>query len=153
MIVDHISNLKRYSSINPLINDVIEFISKEDLLKLPLGRTDINQHAYVIRESYNPKPVNECYFEGHEKYADIQVVLSGVEAIGYRFKESSKDIEITQNYLEEKDVTKYQIKNFTSVILSEGMFALVYPQDLHMPKIKIVEGSHVEKVVFKIKVK
>ncbi len=153
MIVDHLSHLKNYSSVNPYIKDVVEFMKQQDLNKLPLGRHEINEHVFVIRESYEPKPESECYFEGHEQYADIQIVLSGKEAIGYCYKDKSNDIVVTQPYLEEKDVAKYHISNFTPIHLSQGMFALVYPQDLHMPKLSVKDSSHVEKVVFKIKVK
>ena len=117
------------------------------------GKTVIDDEVYVLRESYDPRPIEECYFEGHKNYADIQLVLKGKEALGYHHKGDLKDVKITEPYNEVKDVEKYEIKNFTRVILEDNMFALVNPDDLHMPKLKIEDSKFVEKVVFKIKVK
>lgn len=154
MIVDHIKNLKLYQDFNENIKTVLKFIESQDLLKLPVGKTVIDgTNVYVIRESYIPRALDLCYFEGHLKYADIQLVLSGKEALGYRFKNNDRDILITDAYNDEKDVAKYQIKDFTKVVLDGGMFALVNPDDLHMPKLALEDSSYVEKIVFKIKVK
>ncbi len=154
MIVDHMSNLKLYQDFNPHIKMVMRFIETNDLFKLPLGKTVIDEsNVYVIRESYEPRALDLCYFEGHEKYADIQLVLSGKEALGYRFKNNDDDIVVTDPYDDQKDVAKYQITDFTKVVLEDGMFALVNPDDLHMPKLKLDDSRQVEKIVFKIKVK
>lgn len=152
MIVDHISNLALYQTMNKNIDSVIDFIKNNDLLKLPSGKTVINESVYVLRESYDPRPLESCYFEGHKKYLDIQLVLSGKEAIGYHYKDSSSDIVVTDHYDDVKDVEKYQINHFTEVILTKGMFAYVEPRDLHMPKLKVKDSEFVEKIVFKVKV-
>ncbi|MBN3490731.1 YhcH/YjgK/YiaL family protein [Acholeplasma equirhinis] len=154
MIVDHISNLKKYVSLNPNIKTVVEFMLKTDLKSLPNGKTVIEgDEVYVLRESYDPRPLDQCYFEGHKNYADIQLVLSGKEALGYHHKGDLKGIKITSPYDALKDVEKYEIEDFTKVILEDSMFALVNPEDLHMPKLKLQDSRFVEKVVFKIKVK
>src|SRR5690606_34050086 len=146
MIVDHISNLKKYEKLNPNIRVVVDFMSKTDLIKLPPGKTIIDEEVYVIRESYEPRDLDLCYFEGHKNYADIQLVLSGREALGYHYKGDLKDVKVTEPYNESKDFEKYEIKDFTRVVLEDGMFALVNPWDLHMPKLKIEDSRFVEKV-------
>lgn len=152
MIVDHIKNLSKYKTLNPHIETIISFMEKKDLHDLPQGKTIINEDVYVIRESYEPREEKDCYFEGHKNYLDIQYVLKGKEAIGYKHI-NDKEILITDPYNPDKDVTKYNIKEYTKVILTDGLFALVNPEDLHMPKLSIENSKFVEKIVFKLKVK
>lgn len=152
MIVDKLKNLKQYAAINPHIQTVLDYLDKTDVLSLPSGKHDIDgKNVWVMRESYQPRSLDKCYFEGHENYLDIQIVLKGFEYIGYHNIDND-GIAITDAYNAEKDVAKYQIKHFVKIYLNEGMFALVLPQDLHMPKLATECASDVEKLVFKVKV-
>ncbi len=78
------------------------------------------------------------------------MVLKGFESIGYHFKHQ-KDYQITAPYLLDKDIEKYQIRQYTQVLLQEGMFAIVLPDDLHMPKLMHETSEVIEKIVFKFK--
>lgn len=152
MIVDHIKNLTLYESVNPHIKTVLKYLNEVNLFNLPQGKTEIDgKNVYVLRESYFPKEEKDCYFEGHENYLDIQLVLKGKEAIGYKYKYSN-NIEVKE-VIVEKDVTKYDVIDYTKVVLTQDLFALVLPDDLHMPKLKLDDSEHVEKIVFKLKVK
>lgn len=150
MIVDRLDNLKLYESVNRNLKDVINYIENTDLYKLEVGKYKLNDEVNIIRESYNTRHFEECYFEGHQKYLDLQIVLTGKEYFGYKNNKDS-NINITQPYNEEKDVEKYQANEFTKVILTDNMFALVFPQDLHLGKLIFDNSQKVEKVIFKIK--
>ena len=151
MIVGHLEELKRYQDLNPNLKEAINYIEHHDLLKCPLGKTEIKgSDILILRESYQARPLSECFFEGHIQYLDLQIVLKGVEYFGYYPKDGS-GIEVIEAYNVDKDIEKYQINDFTKVILSEGMFAIVFPKDLHMPKLEKEKNTTVEKAVFKIK--
>ncbi len=151
MIVDHLSNLYKYTFLNSNISKAIDFIKNNDLLSLPQGKTIIDgDEIFILRDTYPSKIESECFFESHLKYLDIQIVLKGSEYIGYSNKDN-QGIIVTESYNENKDITKYQIKDFTKVHLYEDMFAIVFPDDLHMPKLRKEENTTVEKAVFKIK--
>lgn len=150
MIVDRLDNLKLYESVNRNLKDVINYIENTDLYKLEVGKYKLNDEVNIIRESYNTRHFEECYFEGHQKYLDLQIVLTGKEYFGYKNNKDS-NINITQPYNEEKDIEKYQANEFTKVILTDNMFALVFPQDLHLGKLIFDNSQKVEKVIFKIK--
>jgi biofilm protein TabA len=151
MIVDHVSNLKQYIAIHPLIKIIMEYIREHDLFGLPSGKTEImGNDLYVLRETYLSKKASECIFEGHLIYGDVQLVIQGSESIGYRYK-GQKGYQILVPYLAEKDIEKYQIESFTQVLLHEGMFAIVLPDDLHMPKLMHETSENIEKIVFKFK--
>lgn len=151
MIVDHLKNIEKYRGINQNFDLAIDYILNNQLLSISSGRYEIDgTNLYLLRDSYIPKGIESCYFEGHQKYADIQIVLKGYEYFGYCHKGNPGIIALTP-YLEDKDVEKYEIKDFTKVFLQEQMFAIVFPDDLHMPKLAKDRGIQVEKVVFKVK--
>jgi YhcH/YjgK/YiaL family protein len=151
MIVDHVSNLGKYVFVHPLIKIIIEYIREHDLIALPSGKTEImGSDLYVLRETYASKKASDCIFEGHLIYGDLQLVLSGFESIGYHYK-GEHDYQISSPYLAEKDIEKYQIDTYTQVLLQTGMFAIVLPDDLHMPKLMHETSEIIEKIVFKFK--
>jgi len=151
MIVDHLSNLSLYIKVHPLFNIIKEYIREHDLHQLPQGKTEImGTNLFVLRDTYTSKEESDCFFEGHLLYGDLQLVLSGTESIGYASKKN-ENYEVTDPYQVHKDIEKYQIKSYTPVILSPGMFAIVFPDDLHMPKLMHQTPSVIEKVVFKFK--
>ncbi len=153
MIVDKLVNLEQYVHLHPNFKTALEYIKNNDLSQLEVGKYEIDgKEVYLMREDYEPRPLEKCYFEGHQNYADIQIVLSGFEYMGYH-NIQNEGITITDAYNPEKDVEKYQIKNFTKVYLNDQMFAIVLPQDLHMPKLATEKQSFVKKAVFKIKLK
>ena len=151
MIVDHIKNLKNYVTLNPHIQTVIDYIEQNNLIELASGTHQINPFVKVIREDYVPRPLMQCYFESHQQFGDIQLVLEGTEIFGYL---ESNDIkfQVTDPYNTEKDVKKGQsLGYFSTVLLTKGMFAMVFKDELHMPKLSNGTQDLVKKVVFKVK--
>jgi len=151
MIVDHLKNIEMYSKFYPNMAKAIEYIKHHDLLSIPLGRHEIDgSNVFLIRDSYEPESIESCFFEGHQKYLDIQIVSKGVEYFGYHHL-GNPGFSVTSPYVIEKDIEKYDIKDFTKIILSENMFVIVTPDDLHMPKLMYKHEITVEKAVFKVK--
>jgi len=152
MIVDKIKNLHLYKNVNPQIEKIIKFLENVDFEKLNNGKNEIDgSNLWVLKEEYIPRPLSECYFERHQNYADIQLVLEGSEYIGYH-NIDNQGMVITDPYNELKDVEKAQIDSFDKVTLNDGMFALVLPDDWHMPKLNCGNQGLVKKLVFKLKV-
>lgn len=151
MIVDHINNLDKYVSLNPNIQSVIDFIKQNDLLKLDSGTHKVNDSVRLIREDYVPKPIMQCYFESHQVFGDIQLVLEGAEIFGY-LESNDLKFQVTEPYNPEKDVKKGQsLGYFSTVLLTKGMFAMVFKNELHMPKLSNGTQDLVKKAVFKVK--
>jgi len=152
MIVDHIKNIEIYRHMHPNLAKAVDYIKDHDLLSIPLGRHEIDgSNVFLLRDSYEPKGIELCFFEGHQKYLDIQIVLKGCEYFGYHHL-GNQGYKVTSPYLSEKDIEKYEIKDFSKIILSENMFTIVTPEDLHMPKLVMIPGITVEKAVFKVKI-
>jgi YhcH/YjgK/YiaL family protein len=86
--------------------------------------------------------------EGHIKHIDIQYITKGEEVIEVYSKD---EVQLVQAYDEEKDVAFYKpIKPGRKIILKPYEFAILYPEDLHIPGLAANEQTEVEKIVIKI---
>lgn len=149
MIVGKLKDLKRYKGIHPNIDEAIDYVLNNDLKSLPKGKTVVSENVYINRDTYVAKPLEECFFENHEHYLDLQIVLEGKELFGYT-DISNPSLKVTTPYNTEKDVTKYSATEDTIYITLEEGFALVFNEDIHLAKAK-VNDELVEKAVVKIK--
>lgn len=150
MIVGKLVDLYRYKGISKNIDTAIDYIQNHDLLALPKGKTIVDgDNVYINRDTYVARPIEECFYENHENYIDLQIVLKGKEIFGYTHI-SNPTLEVTTPYNKDKDVTKYKCDGAVLFTLEEG-FALVYTEDVHLAKCK-VNDEIVEKAVVKIKI-
>jgi len=148
MIVDRLENLSLYARLHPAMPRIIALLQTANLLSLPVGKTVIDAETFILRDSYETKPLPECFFEGHLRYADIQIVLEGTELIGYLPK-SQSHLRVTAPYNPEKEVEKYEPAETSHILMVPGMFALLLPEDLHLTKRMVQQPSHVEKAIVK----
>ncbi len=147
----NIGDLKTYLGISKNLDFAIQFILSHDLLTIEPGKYAIeNENISLIREDYEPRDIKKCYFEAHKKYLDIQIVLKGKEGFGYCYL-NNPNLIVTDEYNDVKDVKKYNAKPEFVYEMTDGSFAIVFPEDVHMPKIKIVDNVFVNKAVFKVK--
>jgi len=112
------------------------------------GRHNIDgENVFALVQDYDTKPADACYFERHEKYIDVQYVVSGSELIGYA---PLLEQEVIEEYNEEHDYALH--KGAASFVKVEaGMFAIFFPGDLHMPGTG-VKKEKVRKIVMKVKI-
>lgn len=149
MIVDKLSNSHLYSGLGEKINKAIDYLKKTDFTKMQLGKYEIDgENIFALVNEYNTKDENEGKLEAHKKYIDVQFVAKGKELMGYAPLENQKVID---EYNEQNDIMFFVgDKSFTKV--DEGMFAIFFPTDVHLPGIKFDEKSNVKKIVIKVKV-
>lgn len=150
MIIGKLVDLYRYKGIAKNIDTAIQYIETHDLLALPKGKTIVDgDNVYINRDTYVAKPLEECFFENHENYMDLQIVLKGKEVFAYTHI-TNPTLKVTTPYNPDKDVTKYSCEGGVFFTLEEG-FALVYTEDVHLAKCK-ADDEIVEKAVIKIKI-
>ena len=146
MIFDKMENFSKYVSISEGFKDVYEFMQKNDLLALPVGKAPISDNAYLNRQQYVGKEEVDNRYESHNDYADVQIVLKGEEKNNYSFKcpdpaeINAKDCYFTEA---EKDVV---------LTLKPDNFVIYFPKELHKPCLK-TSDEVIEKIVFKVKIK
>jgi YhcH/YjgK/YiaL family protein len=149
MITDHISNASLYFPISERLKIALQYLAETDFSKLAPGRYEIDgDNVYAMVQEYSTKPVADCALEAHKKYIDVQYMADGEECIGY---ESMDNQEIAKPYQETGDYWLFN-GNPDLIRYTKGMFAILYPQDLHMPKVISGKSMPIRKVVVKVKV-
>ena len=148
MVIDKIENSKLYVSLSEKIATAFAYINKTDLSQLALGKYEIdNNDIFAFVQEYDTKDKSECKLEGHSKYIDIQYIISGVELIGVT--SLTNQIPIHRN--DEDDYAFYE-SDSTLLRVDEGMFTIFFPDDLHMPAIKLNQILKVKKLLVKIRI-
>ena len=105
---------------------------------------------YANLFTYETKAVEECGFEAHKKYIDIQVVIDGDEIIGF---ESEDKLTAKTEFSEEGDYIIYHLNEHYDVArLSAGELAIIFPGEPHAPGIAANDNkpSKVRKLVVKV---
>ncbi len=148
MILDRLSNAYRYGEIHPRIRRALDYLAATDFASLPDGRRDLEGDTlFALIQRYKTKPAAQGKWEAHRKYIDVQYIAQGAEIMGRAHREQ---LTPTQSYSDEKDVVLLEGDGdfFT---LNAGDFALLYPEDAHMPCLACGEVPvSVIKVVVKI---
>lgn len=129
--------------------EAIKFLSETDLASMEIGRHDINDGLYILRQSYESKPSEVCRFETHEKYVDIQWIISGEEAIEVYARDGAV---VTEAYIPERDVQFYATPDapVSRVVVKSGCYMTLFPDMVHRAGLAEGESVHVEKVVAKV---
>jgi biofilm protein TabA len=149
MIVDTLQNASKYFSVHPLFAKAFEYIGQTDLVNAPDGKLDI---AEGLKAIFSNKPgvaaeTSVAKFECHNKHIDIQLCIKGVETIGW--KPGEKCVTPNGDYNPEKDVQLYNEQPDMYFQLTDGQFAIFFPEDVHAPMIG--EGE-IKKLVIKVKI-
>ena len=146
MIVDTLDNLKKYTGVNPLFEDVVEFLKNNDLNKLEAGKHYIKDgDLFVNITTATGKTAEEATYETHRRMLDIQIPLSAPETYVYMPLKDMPEAE----YNEAKDVTKYPgLMGGSLVTCKPGEFAIFFPQDGHQP---CIGKGEIHKAIFKVK--
>lgn len=147
MIVDKIENAEIYQGLGDRLLAGLAYIKETDLAVLKPGRYDISEGLFALISEYDTKDEADCKPEAHEKYADIQYIISGTELIGYVPLEDQVP---SVPYNPEKDLVFYDTKvSYTE--MKAGMFAVYFPTDIHRPGVQNGTSSLVKKLVLKVR--
>ena len=148
MILDVLEKANRYSTLLKGFSKAFEFLLRSDLKELPVGKYDIDGeciYAMVSKELGRKK--EEALLETHEKYIDIQLVLSGTDNMGWKPRSLCKNP--TGAYDPEEDIQYFADEPDTWVATQPGAFVIFFPEDAHMP---LISSDQLHKVVVKIAV-
>lgn len=148
MVIDTLANINKYKSLHPLFGQAFEHIQSLDLEKIEVGRYDIADGLKAIISDKAGMSVDEgiSKFECHNKHIDIQLCIRGKEQYGWKPRSKARD----QNgdYNEEKDVLFYKDAPDTFFHLTDGQFAIFFPEDVHA---SMIGDGEIKKIVIKIR--
>jgi YhcH/YjgK/YiaL family protein len=149
MIRDRIEKAYLYYRLSNPIELALRALQSDDLRHAGPGRHELKgSDVYALIQSYNTIPHELGKWEAHRRYIDVQYMVSGVEAIGHADLDS---LTVTEPYDADKDVLFLSGRGDVFTI-SDGMFALFFPHDAHMPKLTIDKPDLVHKIVIKVRV-
>ena len=149
MIIDSIKNASKYYCVHPSFKAAFEALMKIDE-NTPNERITVDgDNIFVNLGEYVNKNIDECLYESHKKYIDIQYVVKGEEYIDL----CDQDIlECTDNRLDSDDIAFFKnTDKFSRADLTEGIFVVIFPGEAHKPCIAPDgKGVKVRKAVAKI---
>jgi len=149
MIIDLIENAGLYKNLGEGIVKALEFLENLKPNELTEGKIEIDGNkVFALISFYDTKNREDCFLESHKKYIDVQYVAEGEEYVGYVPFHFQK---IEKEYNEEFDFMLFDAEP-SFIKFRRRMFAVFYPEDLHMPGIKIGERRPVKKIVVKVRV-
>jgi YhcH/YjgK/YiaL family protein len=144
MIFDSLKHIDNYQGLGR-VYEALKFLVETDFSTTELGKYELTDDIYYMVQEYDTKP--KTVSEVHEKYIDIQLVLSGEEVIGVAPIECEKELVDAKP---EKDVWHYTCAT-QPMTLRAGEFMVLYPSDIHMPGATLGDPAAVRKVVVKVK--
>ncbi len=150
MVIDRLEEFGRYLSLNPLFHQAWDFLQEArrqpDLLAD--GRHVLQEgKLWVIVESAEGRGPQGAPLEAHRQMIDIQLVLAGVEQIGWRPQTQCN--QITAAYQTDRDIEFYADSPQLWLPLHPGDFAIFFPTDAHAP---LAGAGRVRKAIAKVAV-
>lgn len=145
MIFDSLKHIDNYQGLGN-VYEALRFLAETDFSATELGKYELNDNIYYMVQEYDTK--QKTVSEAHERYIDIQLLVSGEEVIGVAPIECDKELVDAKP---EKDVWHYTCAT-QPMTLHAGEFMVLYPSDIHMPGAILGEPVACRKVVVKVKV-
>ena len=147
MIIDKLANMDFYKSLNEQLYKGLKFLREEDLAALPVGRYEIDGGAvFTLVQEYETRLPEECRWEAHYTYTDIQYVVYGSEKMGW----STLGSVVKTEDRPEDDVYFFDAEG-DHFVVQVGQFAVFAPQDAHHPGVAVDGPAPIKKVVVKVK--
>ncbi|MEN9951723.1 MAG: hypothetical protein RLY85_2475 [Bacteroidota bacterium] len=149
MIIDNLLQATKYASVHPLFAAAFDYISKTDLAAIEVGKYDIAEGLKaIVSDKKGMTPAESCAkFECHNAHIDIQICIRGNETLGWKPRQQCQSER--EPYNPEKDVQFYTDAPDMFFQLTDGQFAIFFPEDVHAPMIG--EGE-IKKMVIKVKI-
>lgn len=154
MIVDHISNWRRYG-FGPAWEEVMRWLEQYapgnscSLETLEDGVHPV-AGAFINVATLTSRVRSEYHYEYHKRFCDVQMVLEGRE---WLYNAAADGLVPAGEFDTQSDVGFFSPDptEVSRVTLAPGTFALLFPWDAHLPAIA-VDGvqAHLRKCVGKI---
>ena len=146
MIIDTLANLEFYKGLNEQLYKGLKFLKETDVAALPVGRYEIDgDTVFALVQAYETHLPEECRWEAHYKYTDIQYVVEGSERMGWKTLDGvvkTEDCPEDDVYLFESDGDHF--------VLHAGQVAVFTPQDAHRPGLAVDGPAPIKKIVVKV---
>ena len=149
MILARNETARNYLGIHPNLDLALERINEEFFSSLGYERIDIIPGSvWCTKFTYDTIPDEESFFEAHEKFLDIHIMLEGFERVEIS---SPRDLTVFRSE-PQNDFWGYHGEGRVKLTIGPGEFLCVWPDDAHKIKMMVNGPETVTKAVFKIKI-
>ena len=123
--------------------------AKEQAPSLPDGEYPIqHKDIYANIHTVETQELSQGAFEVHKEYIDLHFCITGGEIIAHSPR---GELQERVAYNAEKDYALFgPTEMCEKITMKPGMFAIFFPEELHMPKVSDGKFNRVQKVVIKI---
>jgi YhcH/YjgK/YiaL family protein len=149
MIIDTLANASKYFSLHPSFAKAFDYINQNNVATLADGIYETPEGLKVIVNTGMGKTAQASLakFECHDKNIDIQLCVKGLESMAWKPRE--KCLTPNGEYNPDKDVRFFSDAPDMSFQLTDGQFAVFFPEDVHAP---MIGDGEIKKVVIKVKI-
>lgn len=114
------------------------------------GRVELGDGVFALEQAYVGKALEVGKWEAHERFIDVQVVVTGRELMGLI---DVKRLTLTEDFREKRDLMFFAPHDGGSLVkVGAGEIAVFFPVDAHMPSLADGEPIVVRKTVVKVPV-
>jgi YhcH/YjgK/YiaL family protein len=157
MILDALARSAAYAHVQPGIAAGLKALREGDYAARTDGKYPIDgDRLFALVQTFRTKLAEQCIWEAHRKYIDVQYVVSGTEVMG---QIDLSHVQTKTPYNPDRDAEFFHAPSgskrnlVTWATVSAGTFAVFFPHDVHSPM--IAPGAAigpVKKVVLKVAV-
>jgi biofilm protein TabA len=154
VILARLSDSDRYTALHPLFPRAFDFLRSTDLMALTPGKHVVQgEQVFAIVEACAGRTRAAAQLECHRRYIDIQLVLEGVDEMGW--KPVGDCVDPATDYDAMRDIRFFSDAPSSWIATPPGSFCLFFPDDAHAPLVSALAGTSagmIRKVVMKIAV-
>jgi len=152
MILATLAQADRYAALHPLFPHAFDFLRTTDLMALAPGRHSIQaEQIFAIVEACAGRTRAQAKLECHRRYLDIQLVLEGIDEMGW--KPLAECVDPATDYDAARDIRFFNDTPSSWIATPAGSFCVFFPDDAHAPLVSTLKGTStgtIRKVVVKI---
>jgi len=152
MVHGRIADGEKYVGLHPRFAKAFAWLRTTDLAALAAGRHTIDGDdifANVMPEAPLSPYAADATMEGHRRYIDIQVPLSGPETYGYIYDETAKT---SSAFDVEKDYVLFKNPKMRPITIEPGGFIIFFPPGgAHAPNLTTDARRKIRKLVIKVR--
>lgn len=132
MILDDLSNSEKYYNFHPCFKKAFDFLKSQNLKTLDLGKYEIDgKNIYAIVSKADGLGRKNTKLEVHRRYIDIQVILDGIDCIGYM--PLIRCLNTLSGYDSDKDCEFFSDLPEKWALINPGQFIIFFTDDAHAP--------------------
>lgn len=148
MILTPLSHLSDYAALNPLFNELADFLLQEDF-KPPYEQVVLKGDKLYINVAETTLSPTPPKLEVHRRYIDVHIPLTSIERIGIRSLEEiqSEGIKSVEPFNIEQDFALYDTPPHTFIDVKPGECLICMPDDAHAP---LIGYGNIHKLIAKV---